>query len=105
MLGWIKRYHAGLVQRGETVPDNRRYGQVQIIAGPWMIGLLITIVGTAVIEPFTSGASWGVRVAITLSIMVPLIVGMIYSMCVFLFAAIRADVRRHRATKQAAARD
>lgn len=95
MWTWLCRYHADLIRQGDTSEDAMRYGDIQRIALPWFL-LMGGMIICAVVAELVAGPSAKARIVIVLLFGLPSVLGMIHGMGAYLFAAIRADLRRKR---------
>jgi hypothetical protein len=71
----------------------RRYFEVQRIALPWLL-LLLGVMVVAVFADALAGPNG--RIGAVLLLGLPTLLGMFFAMGTYLFAVIRADVRKHR---------
>lgn len=91
----LTRYHAALLHKGAISEDAMRYFEVQEIAHPWVL-LLWPMLACGIGSEFLLGPNDVVRIAIAVVFGVPMTLGLTYATGTYLFAALRADLRRKR---------
>lgn len=93
---WLSRYHADLVRQGDTSEDAMRYGDIQRIALPWFLPIGGMVICAIVAELVAGPPGVEARIVLALLFGLPGLLGMTHAMGTYLFAAIRADLRRKR---------
>lgn len=95
MASWLRRYCGYLTRRADAAEHAAaRYSDVQMIALPWLIPLAATVILSAVSETVVGLNSTNATIGIVLVLGAPALLGMAFSLCVYLVAAVRAERRR-----------
>ena len=94
----LKKYNAALLHKGAISEGAMRYLDLRQIALPWMLlncAMVLCVIGAE----FLFGPNAFIRIAIVVLIGVPSLLGLIHATSTYLFAAIRADLRRRRRSR------